>query len=195
MAEIVDLEWLKYKKEFIENDGIIDHSKFINSIHFHKSYSTEILNIINCLFKKTEEFSQITLHSLLLEIKNAEVKQEVKNMINKLYSFDNVALKEREMKMVKPKNYSSEFECIQVSFPPQVLKFFKALLESPNMMNEMDVIAIIGIIKETKISIELNEYIDLLIDLNHIHDESDMERFFDDGKRIYQESLFKKYIH
>ncbi|HHQ6733579.1 TPA: hypothetical protein ACSTOR_002543 [Staphylococcus aureus] len=52
MAEIIDLEWLKYKKEFIENDGIIDHSKFINSIHFHKSYSTEILNIINCLFKK-----------------------------------------------------------------------------------------------------------------------------------------------
>ncbi|MFB2050778.1 hypothetical protein [Staphylococcus aureus] len=194
MTEIIDLEWLIYKKEIIENDGMIDHSKFINSIQFHKSYSTEILNIINCLLKKTEEFSQITLHSLLLEIKNAEVKQEVKNMINKLYSFDNATLKEREMKMVKPKNYSFEFECIQVSFSPQVLKFLKALLEAPNMMNEMDVIAILGIIKDTKISVELNEYIDLLIDLNHIHTESDMERIFDD-ERIYQESLFKKYIH
>lgn len=54
------------------------------------------------------------------------------------------------MKIDKPKNYSYEFECIQVSFPPQVLKFFKPLLESSNMMNEMDVIAIIGIIKDNK---------------------------------------------
>ncbi|HCC5607583.1 TPA: hypothetical protein M5605_002505 [Staphylococcus aureus] len=101
MAEIIDLEWLKYKKEFIENDGIIDHSKFINSIHFHKSYSTEILNIINCLFKKMEEFSQIILHSLLLEIKNTEVKQEVKNMMIGLTEIERKRLSEMEMRKVE----------------------------------------------------------------------------------------------
>lgn len=42
MAYIIDLEYLKYQKEFIENNGIIDHSQFINSIQFHKIYNTEI---------------------------------------------------------------------------------------------------------------------------------------------------------
>lgn len=194
MADIFDLEYLKYQKEFIENDGMIDYSQFINSIQFHKSYTIEIENIINCLFNKTLEFSQITLHSLLSEVKNAEVKQEVKNMINKLYSFDNATLKDNELNVTQQKYYSFEIESMQSSFPPQVLKFFKVLLEFPNMMNELDVIAILGIIKETKISVELNEYIDLLVDLDKIHTVSDIESIFDD-ERIYQESLFKKYIH
>lgn len=61
-------------------------------------------------------------------------------------------------------------------FPPQVFIFFKAILETPQKMNRFDVVAILGIIHETKISANLNGFISQLIDFNQVSDEAEAKQ-------------------
>jgi len=190
----VNFEYLKYQQEFIENEGMINYSNFVNNITFDRSYTANVKKAIRCLFCDTTNFNPIIMYTLLNGIKNANVKKDVKSIINKLYSFDNGIKKSEEPNLTKYKYLSLEIEGIQSSFPPQVLNFFKEILERPKTMNEIDVIAILGIVKDTRISMELNEYINQLMNLTNIKNEDDLKNIFDDEK-IYEESLFKKHIH
>jgi len=189
----VNFEDLKYQREFIENEGIIDYSNFVNNITFDRGYTANVKRAARCLFCDTSNFSPLTMYTLLNGIKNANVKKEVERIINELYDFDNDIEKSEEPNLSRCKSLSSEIQDIKSSFPPQVLNFFKEILEQPKTMNEVDVIAILGIVKDAKISMELNEYINGLIDFTSIKNEDDLKSVFDE--RIYKESLFKKHIH
>lgn len=129
----------------------------------------------------------------MYEIKNADTSEEIKDMIDNLYILNDDVIKESDKGLSKHKYYSREYEEFVSSFPPQVLNFFKSLLENPEKMTQVDVLAILGIIWESRISIKLNEYIENLIDVGKINTEADMKSLID--KEItYDESLFKDYI-
>lgn len=193
MANILDFEYMKYQKEFLENEGCIDYTSFVNEIQFHESYTPKIREIVNCLFCNTFDFISIDLYSFLYEIENANVNEEVKEMIVSIYKSNDETVK-NNTSVSNHKYYSREIEVIQSTFPPQVLKFFEALLENPNKMTKFDIVAILGIIRDTRISVKLNEYIDSLIDISNIETEEEFKKIFDDESE-YTQSLFKKYIH
>ncbi|HCX2884254.1 TPA: hypothetical protein OZI11_002473 [Staphylococcus aureus] len=193
MAKIVGFEYLKYQKEFLENAGAIDYTNFLNEIHFHESYTSNIQRIIKCLFCNTTSFNSIMLCSFMHEVENADVKNEVKEMINEIDISKNNKVKSINSSVYENKYYSNDFEYIQISFPPQVLAFFKSLLENPNMMTKVDVIAILGIIRDTKISLKLNEYIDRWIDVSNVKTEEELIKLLNNKNEYYQ-SLFKKYV-
>lgn len=193
MTDIFDFEFLKYQKEFLETDGYINYTSFISEIQFDDSYTENVKSVVKCLFLSTSDFNTINLHSLMYEIKNADTSEEVKDMINSIYILNSDVIKDRDMNLSDHKYYSRELETFDSSFPPQVLNFFKALLENPKKMTKVDVLAILGIIWESRISIKLNEYIENLIDVGKINTEADMKSLID--KEItYDESLFKDYI-
>ncbi|MEB6279077.1 hypothetical protein [Staphylococcus gallinarum] len=193
MADIFDIDYLKYQKEFLETGGNVNYDGFLNEIQFHDSYSPDIKNAIKYLFLSTTNFNTINLCLLMHEIQNADTNEEVKNTINSIYTSNNNVLKENDTNLSDHMYYSRENEELVSSFPPQVLKFFKTLLEDPQKMTGFDVIAILGIIWDTRISIKLNEYIENLIDLSDLKTESDMKRLFG-NKYSYNKSLFKEYI-
>lgn len=193
MTDIFDFEYLKYQKEFLENDGYINYTSFINEIQFHDSYTESIKSVVKYLFLSAYNFNAINLHSLMYEIKNADTSKEVKNMINSIYTSNNEVIRDREKNSSDRKYYSREIEQFDSSFPPQVLNFFKALLENPQKMTEADIIAILGIIWESRISIKLNEYIENLVDVSTLNTEMGVKNMFN-NESAYEESLFKHYI-
>ena len=186
MTDKVDFEYLKYQKEFLETGGHINYTSFVNEVQFDDSYTDNIKSIVKRLFLNTSNFNTINLHSLMYEIKNADTSEEVKDMINSIYIANNVVTKNSD-------KHLSEHEVFISSFPPQVLNFFKALLENPEQMTQVDVIAILGIIWESRISIKLNEYIENLIDVSIMNTEADIKSIID-NESTYDESLFKEYI-
>lgn len=193
MTNIFNFAYLKYKKEFLETDGYINYSSFINEIQFDDSYTENIKSVVKCLFLNTSRFNTIDLHSLMYEIKNAETTEEVKEMINSIYISNNDVMNDRDKNLSDHKYYSRKLEPFDSSFPLQVLNFFKALLENPKKMTAVDIIAILGIIWESRISIKLNEYIENLIDVSKINTEEDIKSIID-NESTYDESLFKQYI-
>ena len=193
MTDVFDFEYLKYQKEFLETGGYINYTNFINGIQFDDSYTEDIKTIIKYLFLSTSNFNTINLHSLMYEIKNADTSEEIKDMIDNLYILNDDVIKESDKGLSEHKYYSREYEEFVSSFPPQVLNFFKSLLENPEKMTQVDVLAILGIIWESRISIKLNVYIEKLIDVSKLNTEADIKSIFN-NESAYDGSLFKEYI-
>lgn len=193
MTDTLDFEYLKYQKEFLDTGGYINYTSFINEVQFDDSYTEDIKTIVKSLFLSTSNFNTINLYSLMYEIKNADTSEEVKDMINRIYRSNNDVIKDSDTNSSNQKYFSRENEKFVSSFPPQVLNFFKALLENPEKMTKVDVLAILGIIWESRISIKLNEYIENLIDVSKLNTEADIKSIFDNGS-TYDESLFNQYI-
>lgn len=189
MNNIIDLDYYKYQQAILNNQNI-DYTKYVENIQYDDSYSDNIIKVIECLIYKTKQVNINDICLLMIEIKKANVINDVSQYITELYNFEryiNVSmLSDNEESKVK------QFE-IQITFPPQVLKYFKSFLEDPQLITKFDVIAILAIIKDQNISKSVNEFITNLSCIPINTDEDTLKDLFEED--IYSQSLFKQHIN
>lgn len=189
MSNIIDLDYYKYRQTILNNRNF-DYTNYVENIQYDESYSDNIIKVIECLIYKTEQMNINDICLLMTEIKNANVINDVSQYITELYNFEryiNVSmLSDNEESKIK------QFE-IQITFPPQVLKYFKSFLEEPQLITKFDVIAILAIIKDQNISSSINEFITNLRCIPINTDEDTLKSLFEED--VYSPSLFKKYIN
>jgi hypothetical protein len=193
MGKIKDLDLIKYKHIYLTSDGVADYAKLIENINYDNSFSPNIINALIALFCNHDAFDLNMLCTLMTEIKNANIQDNVSLYIESLYNFENEKHKSHKVINFPTDGYGFELELYN-GLPPQVFQFFKHIAEAPNQMNKFDVLSVLGIIQDTNISPVLTNFINNIIDLDQIENEADLKAIIKD-KSLYQDSLFKRYIH
>jgi hypothetical protein len=193
MVEIIDLDLIKYKHIYLTSDGVADYAELIKNINYDASFSPNIINALIPLFCNHDAFDLKMLCTLMTEIKNANIQDGVKLYIESLYNFESEKHKSHKVITFPTHEHDAEWELYN-GLPPQVFQFFKHIAETPNQMNKFDVLSVLGIIQDTNISPVVTNFINNIIDLSQIENESDLKAIIKD-ESLYQDSLFKRYIH
>lgn len=196
MVEITNFDVLKYEQLYLNSQDSTEYATIIDRIKYDSSFSQYTKEAVHCLFCDRYMFHKGMLCGLLDDIQKSSVQDEVKLFINALYNFDRNKQSPKNITYLTPTDETPTDKLIKKyenGFPPQVFLFFKALLETPQNLNKFDIIAILGILYETKISADLNNFITQLIPVNQVSNEVEAKKIMSDNKQ-YEQSLFKQYI-
>lgn len=197
MVEITDFDILKYEELYLKSQDSAEYETIINHIKYDPSFTQDTKEAVHCLFCNCYAFNKDMLCILLNELQQAPIHDDVKLFINTLYNFEKSSKQNaKNIVYLKPTDETTTDKLLRKyenGFPPQAFQFFKVILESPEKMNKFDVIAILGIIHETKISANLNDFISQLISVNQVSNETEAKNLINDNRQ-YEQSLFKQYI-
>ncbi|MEX2935992.1 hypothetical protein [Staphylococcus saprophyticus] len=193
MSSIIDLELLKYEHIYLSTEDISDYTEIIRNIECNSSFSSNINTVLQALFCNHDKFNVGMFCTLMVEIKNANIQDNVYRYIENLYNFEDIA--QRAYNIVDFPMQDSDVEWkIYNGLPPQVFRFFRHIVKDPSQMNEFDILAILGIIQDVDISPTITKFINNIIELSELKSENDLNRFLN-NESLYTDSLFKKYIH
>lgn len=195
-AKITEFDLLKYEQLYLNSQDSTEYKDIIENIQYDPSFTKDTIEAVHCLFCNRYEFNKGMLCRLLNELKQAPTHDDVKLFINTLYNFDKGKQSTENIAYLTQTDETPTDKLVREyenGFPPQVFIFFKAILETPQKMNRFDVVAILGIIHETKISANLNGFISQLIDFNQVSDEAEAKQLLNDND-LYETSLFKQHI-